>query len=147
MYNNDLIYEPNIDDSDRWERSMFQIRNAPEKLPEWQDYFIRIKQGEDLFPEFLHHYEPVLNSIAQKYITKYGLNDHFADVKMVYVETLLTELEHYDPASDVAFLLSIKRKLEAALHAYTMVNLKGFSETSQTYYYQLRNHDFGWHAV
>lgn len=137
MYN-DLIYEPNIDDCDRWERSMFQIRNAPEKLPDWQDYFVRIKQGEELFPVFLHHYEPTLNSIAEKHIRRYALGNHFADVKMVYVETLLTELEHYDPASGVAFLTSIKRKLDAALHAYTMVNLKGFSETSETYYYQLR---------
>ncbi len=137
MYNN-LIYEPNIVDRDRWERSMFQILNAPEKLPDWQDYFVRIKQGEELFPVFLHHYEPVLNSIAEKHISRYTLDDHFADVKMVYVETLLTELEHYDPVSGVVFLTSIKRKLDAALHAYTMVNLKGFSETSETYYYQLR---------
>lgn len=89
----ELIYEPNIDDRDRWERSMFQIRNAPEKLSGWQDYFVRIKQGEDLFPMFLHHYEPVLNSIAEKHISRYSLEGHFADVKMVYVETLLAELE------------------------------------------------------
>lgn len=135
---NELIYEPNTFDRDRWERSMFQVCDPPPKLSNWQDYFVRIKQGEDLFPEFLHHYEPVLNSIAQKHISRYGLDDHFADVKMVYVETLLVELEHYDPASGVNYLTSIKRKLDAALHAYTMVNLKGFSETSETYYYQLR---------
>ena len=135
---NELIYNPNTVDRDRWERSMFQVSNPPPKLPRWHDYFVRIKQGEDLFPEFLHHYEPVLNSIARQHITKYGLNDHFADVKMVYVETLLTELEYYDPTSDETYLTSMKRKLEAALHAYTMVNLKGFSETSQTYYYRLR---------
>lgn len=104
---NELIYEPNTFDRDRWERSMFQVCNPPPKLSSWQDYFLRIKQGEDLFPEFLHHYEPVLNSIAQKHISRYGLDDHFADVKMVYVETLLAELEHYDPASDVSYLTSI----------------------------------------
>ena len=135
---NELIYNPNTIDRDRWEQSMFQVSNPPPKLSGWQEYFVRIKQGEDLFPEFLHHYEPVLNSIARQHITKYGLNDHFADVKMVYVETLLAELEHYDPTSGETYLTSMKRKLEAALHAYTMVNLKGFSETSQTYYYQLR---------
>ncbi len=145
MYN-DLIYEPNIIDRDRWERSMFQILNAPEKLPDWQDYFVRIKQGEDLFPVFLHHYEPTLNSIAEKHISRYGLEGHFADVKMVYVETLLAELEKYDPASGVAFLTSIKRKLDAALHAYTMVNLKGFSETAETFYYQLRKAAYIYHS-
>lgn len=146
MYNNDLIYEPNIDDSDRWERSMFQIRNAPEKLPDWQDYFVRIKQGDDLFPEFLHHYEQVLNSIAEKHISRYGLEGHFVDVKMVYVETLLTELEHYNPTSGVTYLTFIKRKLDAALHAYTMANLKGFSETSETYYYRLRKAAYIYHS-
>lgn len=145
MYNK-LIYEPNIDDCDRWERSMFQIRNAPEKLPDWQDYFVRIKRGEDLFPVFLHHYEPVLNSIAEKHISRYGLEGHFADVKMVYVETLLAELKHYDPASGVTYLTSIKRKLDAALHAYTMINLKGFSETAETYFYQLRKAAYIYHS-
>ena len=96
---NELIYNPNTIDRNRWEQSMFQVSNPPPKLSGWQEYFVRIKQGEDLFPEFLHHYEPVLNSIARQHITKYGLNDHFADVKMVYVETLLAELEHYDPTS------------------------------------------------
>ena len=143
---NELIYEANINDRDRWERSMFQIRNAPEKLPDWQDYFVRIKQGKDLFPVFLHYYEPVLNSIAEKHISRYSLDDHFADVKMVYVETLLAELEHYNPASGVTFLISIKRKLDSALHAYTMVNLKGFSETSETYYYQLRKAAYIYHS-
>jgi len=145
MYN-DLIYEPNIIDRDRWERSMFQIRNIPEKLLDWQDYFVRIKQGEELFPVFLHHYEPTLNSIAEKHISRYGLEGHFADVKMVYVETLLAELEKYDPASGVNYLTSIKRKLDAALHAYTMVNLKGFSETAETYYYQLRKAAYIYHS-
>ena len=134
----DLIYEPDTEDREHWERNMFQIRNAPEKLPDWQSYFVRINQGEDLFPAFLHHYEPQLNSIAEKHISRYGLEGHFADVKMVYVETLLAELEGYDPASGVDYLLAVKRKLDAALHAYTMVNLKGFSESSETYYYQLR---------
>lgn len=145
MYN-DLIYEPNTDDRDRWERSMFQIHNAPEKLPDWQDYSVRIKQGEELFPMFLHHYEPILNSIAEKHISRYGLEGHFADVKMVYVETLLEELEHYDSASGVNYLTFIKRKLDAALHAYTMVNLKGFSESSETYYYQLRKAAYVYHS-
>lgn len=134
----DLIYEPDTEDREHWERNMFQIRNAPEKLPDWQSYFVRIKQGEDLIPAFLHHYEPLLNRIVDKHISRYGLEGHFADVKMVYVETLLAELVGYDPASGVSYLVSIKRKLDAALHAYTMVNLKGFSESSETYYYQLR---------
>lgn len=138
MYGRELIYEPDCHAGNLWEYTMFQTRNAPPKLPSWQDYFLRIKEGEDCFPEFLHHYEPVLNKLAEGFANSYGLQGHFADIKMVCVETMLTELETYDPSEGVDFLIAIKRKLDASLHAYAMANLKGFSETSATHYYQLR---------
>ncbi len=138
----ELIYEPDSADRDHWEHTMFQIQHAPARLSSWQDYFIRIKQGEYCFPEFLHYFEPTLNSIAKRFVRRYGLHDHFADVKMTYVETLLAELESYDPASGVDFLVAVQRKIDAALHGYAMTNLKGFSETSATHYYQLRKAAF-----
>ena len=64
--------------------------------------------------------------------------DHFADLKMAYTEAMLTLLQDYDPDCGVDFLLSVRRKLRDALHAYTMTNLKGFSETSPERYRQLR---------
>lgn len=134
----EMIYEPDCHDGNRWEHTMFQMKNAPPKLPSWQDYFVRIQKGEDCFPEFLHHYEPVLNKLAKGFVNIYGLQGHFADIKMAYVETMLTELKTYDPSEGVDFLIAIKRKLNASLHAYAMANLKGFSETSATHYYQLR---------
>lgn len=137
-HSDELIYEPNPTDREHWEHTMFQMRNPPAKLSCWQDYFVRIKQGEDCFPEFLHYYEPTLNSIAENFVRRYGLYGHFADVKMTCVETLLAELESYDPALGVDFLAAVQRKLEAALHGYAMTNLKGFSEVSATHYYQLR---------
>ncbi len=60
---------------------MFQSQNAPPKRSCWQEYFALIKQGEDCVPEFLHYYEPVLNSITKNFVRRYGLYDHFADVK------------------------------------------------------------------
>lgn len=141
-HSDELIYEPNPTDRDHWEHTMFQMQNPPAKLSCWQDYFVRIKQGEACFPEFLHYYEPTLNSIAKRFVHRYGLNDHFVDVKMVCVETLLKELESFDPASGVDYLVAVQRKLDAALHSYAMTNLKGFSETSATHYYQLRKAAF-----
>ncbi len=138
MCGRELIYEPDYLDGNRWEHTMFQMQNAPPKLPSWQDYFVRIQKGEDCFPEFLHHYEPVLNKLAKGFVNSYSLQGHFADIKMVCVETMLAELETYDPSEGVDFLVAIKRKLNASLHAYAMTNLKGFSETSATHYYQLR---------
>ena len=141
-HSDEVIYEPNPTDRDHWEHTMFQMRNPPARHSCWQDYFVRIKQGEDCFPEFLHYYEPTLNSIAKRFVRRYGLYDHFADVKMTCVETLLAELESYDPASGVDFLAAVQRKLDAALHGYAMTNLKGFSEVSATHYYQLRKAAF-----
>ena len=124
--------------SDMNDLRMFQISDAPPRLDSWQDYFVQIKQGADLFAVFLHYYEPVLNEIANSFCRKYGLDKHFDDVKMVYVEAMLTELEHYDPACHIPFLQLTHRKLTNAMHTYAMFNLKGFSETSLTHYAQLR---------
>ena len=117
---------------------MFQLSDVPPKLDSWQDYFVQIKQGADLFAVFLHYYEPVLNEITDSFCRKYGLDKHFDDVKMVYVEAMLTELERYDPACDIPFLQLTHRKLTNAMHSYAMFNLKGFSETSLTHYARLR---------
>ncbi len=79
---------------------------------------------------FLHYYEPELNKTVKRFGSRYGLIDHFADLKMAYTEAMLTLLQGYDPDCGVDFLLSVNRKLRDALHAYTMTNLKGFCETS-----------------
>ena len=94
---------------------MFQLSDVPPKLDSWQDYFVQIKQGADLFAVFLHYYEPVLNEITDSFCRKYGLDNHFADMKMVYVEAMLTELEHYDPACHIPFLQLTHRKLRSKL--------------------------------
>ena len=136
---NDLIYEPNLTDRVYWERRMFRIVNPPSKLDSWQDYFIQYKQGdENFFAVFLHYYEPELNKTVKRFGSRYGLIDHFADLKMAYTEAMLTLLQDYDPNCGVDLLLSVRRKLRDALHAYTMTNLKGFSETSPERYRQLR---------
>lgn len=117
---------------------MFQMSDAPPKLDSWQDYFVRIGRGEDHISAFLHYYEPVLNEITNRFCRKYGLEKHFADVKMAYVEALLTELKRYNLDCGVPFLQFAHRKLTDAMHIYAMSNLKGFSETSLTHYFQLR---------
>ena len=48
----------------------------------------------------------------------------------------------YDPSSGEEFLANIRIKLMAAVQGYAMANLKGFSETSATHYYQLRKAAF-----
>ena len=107
---NDLIYQPNITDRDLWEHRMFRIVNPPPKLNSWQNYFVRYKQGdENFFAVFLHYYEPELNKIVKRFGSRYGMIDHFADLKMVYTEAMLTLLQDYDPSCGVDFLLSVRR--------------------------------------
>lgn len=127
-------------DRDQWERNMFQLQALPPKEPTWQNYFTSVTTSN--FSLFLHYYEPTLNSMADAFARKYGLMDQLADIKMVCVEELWQMTQAYDPASGEEFLSNIWIKLMAAVQRYAMANLKGFSETSATHYYQLRKAAF-----
>ena len=123
-------------DRDLWERTMFQLRELPPKEPSWQNYFASVTASS--FSLFLHYYEPELNRLAESFGRKYGLKDQLADIKLVCVEELWQLAQVYDPTSGEEFLANIQMKLMAAVQRHAMTNLKGFSETSATHYYQLR---------
>ena len=127
-------------DRDQWERNMFQLQALPPKEPTWQNYFTNVTASS--FSLFLHYYELKLNSLADEFARKYGLIDQLADIKMVCVEELWQLAQAYDPASGEEFLSNIRIKLMAAVQRYATANLKGFSETSATHYYQLRKAAF-----
>ena len=127
-------------DRDQWERNMFQLQELPPKEPIWQNYFTSVTASS--FSLFLHYYEPKLNSLADEFARKYGLIDQLADIKMVCVEELWQLAQAYDPSSGEEFLANIRIKLMAAVQRYATANLKGFSETSATHYYQLRKAAF-----
>lgn len=136
---NNMIYEPNLTDRDFWEHNMFHIVDPPPKLSHWQDYFVRYIRGDEgYFTFFLHYYEPVLNEIVKRFGCRYGLQEHFADLKMAYVEAMLTQLQLYKPDCGIDFLRAVSRKLYDSLYAYAMTNLKGFSEASMDHYRRLR---------
>ena len=136
---NNMIYEPNLTDRDFWEHNMFHIVDPPPKLSDWQDYFVRYIRGDEgYFALFLHYYEPVLNEIVKRFGCRYGLQEHFADLKMAYVEAMLTQLQAYNPDCGIDFLRAVSRKLYDSLQAYAMTNLKGFSEASLDHYRRLR---------
>lgn len=124
----------------RWERTMFQLQELPPKEPAWQNYFTSVTASS--FSLFLHYYEATLNSMAEIFAQKYGLKDQLADIKMVCVEELWRLAQVYDPASGEEFLSNIRIKLMRAVQNYAMRNLKGFSVTSATHYYQLRKAAF-----
>ena len=116
---NNMIYEPNLTDRDFWEHNMFHIVDPPPELSDWQDYFVRYIRGDEgYFTLFLHYYEPVLNEIVKRFGCRYGLQEHFADLKMAYVEAMLTQLQVYNPDCGIDFLRAVSRKLYESLHVY-----------------------------
>lgn len=125
--------------TDQWEQQMFQIKNPPPKRRTWQDYAVHIwETGDwDCFEAFMHYYEPIINKAVTQYMNRYGLQGHFGDLKMTYVEALCAAMKTY-PGGELTFLKYAGRKITAALHGYAMTNLKGFSDTAPTHFYQLR---------
>ena len=119
---------------------MFRLQEPPPKEPSWQKYFMPVTTSS--FSLFLHYYEPELNRLADSLGSRYGLKDQLADIKMVCAEELWKLAQVYDPASGEEFLSNIHAKLMVAVQRYAMANLKGFSETSATHYYQLRKAAF-----
>ena len=115
---------------------MFRLQEPPPKESTWQKYFMPVTPSS--FSLFLHYYEPELNRLADSLGSRYGLKDQLADIKMVCAEELWKLAQVYDPASGEEFLSNIRAKLMVAVQRYAMANLKGFSETSATHYYQLR---------
>ena len=71
----------------------------PEKLDDFNDYFTQYIQTKDIryFNEFLHFYESILNTKADKYIKKNNLEfNRLADLKQIFASLLWTELQDYD---------------------------------------------------
>ncbi len=150
MYENiDLIPRTCNVDTHRWEQSMFQLENPPPALDSWQDYIDTAKQDGDsnAFLVFLHYYEPKVNAAVNRFISRYGLEGNFGDLKLIYVETLWELLESYETESGVSFLIYAKRPITNALHRYGALNLKGFSVTADRYYYQLRTAAYCYKSV
>ena len=50
---------------------MYELDYTPEKL-DWNEYFVKYKDSSEIkyYNEFLHFYEPVLESKARKFIRK-----------------------------------------------------------------------------
>lgn len=88
-------------------------------LDNLNDYFTHYREtrNEKYFNEFLYFYEPVLNSNAQLFIKKYGLDSgRIDDLKQIFSSLLWNELQSYD--SDIPLLQLLKFKALKAWHEY-----------------------------
>ena len=77
---------------------MYKLNYEPEKLDDFNDYFTRYIQTKNImyFNEFLHFYESILNTKADKYIKKNSLEQNrLADLKQIFASLLWDELQRY----------------------------------------------------
>lgn len=101
--------------------NMYKQNYEPEKLDDFNDYFTQYIQTNDIryFNEFLHFYEPILNTKADKYIKKNSLEQNrLADLKQIFASLLWTELQDYDINNPLPLLQIIKFKLTKSWDEY-----------------------------
>lgn len=87
------------------ERRMYRLDPAPPKLPpqEYIDRYLSEKEDRYLL-WYLHDREPMLNKLAQDACQRYGLPEHFADIKQAAVCGILVALQKYDPGVGAPFV-------------------------------------------
>ncbi len=101
--------------------NMYKLNYEPEKFDNFNDYFTRYIQTKDIrcFNEFLHFYEPILNTKADRYIKKNSLEQNrLADLKQIFASLLWSELQSYDINSSLSLLQIIKFKLTKSWDEY-----------------------------
>ena len=67
---------------------------------------------------YLHDREPMLNKLAQDACQRYGLAEHFADIKQAAVCGILAALQMYDPAVGAPFAAFQKRYIQDGIDDY-----------------------------
>ena len=108
------------------ESRMYELDYEPERL-DWNEYFVRYKETGKIkyFREFLHFYEPYLDRKANRFISRYELEDYRAeDLNQIFVTVLWEELQIYD--SEMPLLQLIKYKIISAWNDYVRINCGNF---------------------
>ena len=117
---------------------MYELDYQPERV-DWNEYFVRYKDTGEIkyFKEFLHFYESYLDRKANRFISRYELEDYRAeDLKQIFVAVLWDELQTYD--SDIPLLQLIKYKVMAAWHDYVRINCGNFKMDNRHQYAVLK---------
>ena len=117
------------------ERRMYHLTPAPPKLPpqEYIELYLAEKEGKYLL-WYLHDREPMLNKLAQDACQRYGLAEHFADIKQAAVCGILAALQMYDPAVGAPFAAFQKRYIQDGTDDYIRTAQSGvITMTADTY--------------
>ena len=117
---------------------MYELDYTPEKL-DWNEYFVKYKDSSEIkyYNEFLHFYEPVLESKARKFIRRFELEEYrLDDLKQIFSVILWQELQNYD--SDIPLLQLIKYKVRSEWHEYVRINCGNFQPDTRNQYMILK---------
>ena len=117
------------------ERRMYRLDPAPPKLPA-QEYIVRYLTEKDdkYLTWYLHDQEPALNKLAQDACQRYGLAEHFSDIKQTAVCGILAALQKYDSSIGVPFAAFQKQYISDSIEDYIRTAQSGMvTMTTDTY--------------
>ena len=117
------------------ERRMYHLDPAPPKLPPQEYIELYLAEKEDKYLSwYLHDREPMLNKLARDACQRYGLPEHFADIKQAAVCGILAALQKYDPAVGAPFAAFQKRYIQDGIDDYIRTAQSGvITMTADTY--------------
>ena len=117
------------------ERRMYRLDSAPPKLPpqEYIELYLAEK-GDKYLLWYLHDREPMLNKLAQDACQRYGLPEHFVDIKQAAVCGILTALQKYDPSIGTPFAVYQRQYITDSIEDYIRTAQSGvITMTTDTY--------------
>ena len=117
------------------ERRMYRLDPAPPKLPpqEYIELYLAEK-GDKYLLWYLHDREPMLNKLAQDACQRYGLPEHFVDIKQAAVCGILTALQKYDPSIGTPFAVYQRQYITDSIEDYIRTAQSGvITMTTDTY--------------
>ena len=117
------------------ERRMYHLDPAPPKLPPQEYIELYFAEKEDKYLSwYLHDREPALNKLAQDACQRYGLPEHFADIKQAAVCGILAALQKYDPSIGVPFAAFQRQYISDSIEDYIRTAQSGMvTMTADTY--------------
>ena len=115
---------------------MYQQKETPEYLEDFNDYFIKAitEKNDAYFTAFLHFYESVLNSRVESYIERYYLNPNLMpELKQTFVLVMWEQMLKYDPADPIPLLQKAESVYKKAWHAHVSKNVGAVSMPEKKY--------------
>ena len=101
------------------ERRMYRLDPAPPKLPLQECIELYFDENKDKYLSwYLHDREPMLNKLAQDACQRYGLPEHFVDIKQAAVCGILTALQKYVPSIGTRFVAFQKQYILDGIEDY-----------------------------